>query len=108
MRIYNVTERTTALMERLLSLWEQSVRATHSFLSQPEIEKIKGYVSQALAEVTHLTVAEEASNCPVGFLGPQNGRLEMLLLLPQSRGRGLGRALLDYGTDVQNQRRELR
>lgn len=100
MRIYNVTERTPALMEQLLSLWEQSVRATHSFLSQPEIEKIKGYVPQALAEVTHLAIAEEAFNCPVGFLGAQNGRLEMLFLLPQSRGRGLGSALLDYG--IQN------
>ena len=49
MKIYEVKERTELLMEQLLKVWEESVRATHQFLSEKEIEKIKEYVPQALA-----------------------------------------------------------
>ena len=41
MKIYEVKERTELLMEQLLKVWEESVRATHQFLSEKEIEKIK-------------------------------------------------------------------
>jgi putative acetyltransferase len=51
MKIYEVKERTELLMEQLLKVWEESVRATHQFLSEKEIEKIKEYVPQALAGV---------------------------------------------------------
>ena len=35
----------------------------------------------------------------VGFMGTEEGRLEMLFLAPQARGRGVGRRLLQYGID---------
>lgn len=40
----------------LVRVWESSVRATHLFLSESEIERIKGYVPQALRQVQHLLV----------------------------------------------------
>ena len=36
---------------------------------------------------------------PVGFIGKQNGRLEMLFLDPNVRGQGLGRQMLTYGIE---------
>ena len=50
-KIYEVKERTELLMEQFLKVWEESVRATHQFLSEKESEKIKEYVPQALAGV---------------------------------------------------------
>lgn len=50
-KIYEVKERTELLMEQFLKVWEEPVRATHQFLSEKEIEKIKEYVPQALAGV---------------------------------------------------------
>ncbi|MCI9486990.1 MAG: hypothetical protein HFI64_08470 [Lachnospiraceae bacterium] len=47
MRIVEMKERTPLLVQQLLDIWEGSVRATHLFLSDNEIEKIKGYVPQA-------------------------------------------------------------
>ena len=40
----------------LVRVWESSVRATHLFLSESEIDRIKGYVPQALRQVRHLLV----------------------------------------------------
>ena len=69
MKIYEVEERTQQLVTKLLNIWETSVRATHYFLSDAEVEKIKEYVPQALNGVAHLIVAENESAEPVAFMG---------------------------------------
>ena len=58
MRIVRVQERHPVLIHALLDIWERSVRATHLFLSDGEIESIKEYVPRALMGVENLTVAE--------------------------------------------------
>lgn len=99
MKIYEVETRDDALIQQLLTVWEASVRATHVFLSEAEILQIKEYVPQALNAVAHLIVAEEKPGEPVGFMGVENGRLEMLFLSPKERGQGLGKRLLQMGID---------
>ena len=91
-----VSDRTPELIERLVAVWERSVRATHELLSEAEIAEIKPFVPQAVAGVETLVVAERDDE-PVGFMGVQDGRLEMLFLDPEARGRGLGRQLLEHG-----------
>ncbi len=54
MKIYEVQERTPQLLESLLNIGENSVRATHLFLSDTEVNQIKEYVPQALSGVDHL------------------------------------------------------
>ena len=95
MRIYGITDRTPECLAALLAVWERSVRATHTFLTESEICRIRGYMPQALAAVPQLAVLEDGRL--LGFLGAGEGRLEMLFLDPDARGRGLGRALLTYG-----------
>lgn len=97
MNIYEPQARTPALIERLLTVWEASVRATHQFLSDAEIKQIKEYVSQALSGVAQLVVAERDPGMPIAFMGIAHGRLEMLFLSPSERGKGLGRQLLQLG-----------
>lgn len=58
MKIYETWERTPQLLAGLLEIWEASVRATHLFLSDSEVKRIKEYVPQALKEVEHLIIAE--------------------------------------------------
>ena len=97
--ITEITDRTPRLMDQLLEVWERSVRATHLFLSAGEIAEIKTYVRQALREVPHLIVTWEAEGIPVGFMGVDGQKLEMLFLAPEERGKGLGRELVQYGVE---------
>lgn len=98
MRLYEVQDRNQPLLDELLDIWEQSVRATHLFLSDAEVNAIRVYVPQALRSVEHLIAAE--AERPIGFMGVQNGRLEMLFLTPEDRGKGIGKQLLQYGIET--------
>ncbi len=99
MEIKEVTERTPVLIERLLEVWEGSVKATHLFLSDREIEQIKHYVPQALEEIPNLIIAAEESGLPVAFMGIEGQKLEMLFIAPEERGKGYGKRLLQYGIE---------
>ena len=74
------------------------MRATHLFLSDAEVKAIRAYVPQALKSVEHLIVAETEK--PIGFMGIQNRRLEMLFLAPEERGKGLWKQLLQHGIET--------
>ena len=97
MILYEVTQREPQLIYQLTAIWEDSVRASHLFLSEAEIQEIKAYVPQALTGVSRLLVAERVLGQPVAFMGIEGPRLEMLFLSPAERGAGLGRQLLEYG-----------
>lgn len=97
MKIFEVQNRTLDLMNQLLAVWEGSVRATHLFLSDIEIKRIKEYVPQALNEIAHLVIAENDGGFPVAFMGIENGTLEMLFISQDERGRGLGKSMIQYG-----------
>ena len=68
MKIIEITDRTPDLTERLLEVWESSVRATHLFLSDSEIKRIKKYVPQALNGIAHLVIAEDETGRPGAFI----------------------------------------
>jgi len=69
MKITEIGERTPQIVEKLLSIWEKSVRATHSFLTDEEILKIKNFVPSAIEGVPRLIVAEDETGIPVAFMG---------------------------------------
>lgn len=96
MELTELRTRDPAMIRRLTEVWEASVRATHQFLTEAEIQRIGGYVPLALCGVAHLVVAERTPGQPVAFLGAEGDRLEMLFLAPAERGAGLGRRLVEH------------
>ncbi len=97
MKIIAVKNRTEILINQLLEVWEDSVKATHLFLSKEEIENIKKYVPQALKEISDLIIIENKNNIPIAFMGIEDKKLEMLFIKNSERGKGLGKKLLNYG-----------
>ena len=99
MKLLEINARSQELLTCLCQVWESSVRATHHFLSEEDIRSLAVYVPQALAQVPVLVVAFSDQGIPVGFMGIDGTRLEMLFLLPEERGRGLGEKLLRHAID---------
>ena len=97
MTITEVKERTEKIINQLLEVWEDSVKATHTFLSNEEIGNIKNYVPQALKGVAHLIIIENENTIPIAFMGIEKNKVEMLFIKDDERGKGLGKQLLNYG-----------
>ena len=102
MKIIEVQTRTNELIENLLEIWEDSVTATHLFLSDDEIKKIKEYVPEAIKNVSHLIIIENEYHKLIAFMGIEDTTLEMLFLKNSERGKGLGKKLLMYGLKKYN------
>lgn len=99
MKLIEVSKTNPILIEKLVEVWDKSVRETHLFLSDAEIKNIGKYIPQALDSIAHLIIAANDENKPVAFMGIEERKLEMLFILPEYRGKGLGKQLLQYGIE---------
>ncbi len=99
MKIIEIENRTSILIHKLVNLWQESVKATHLFLSDAEIEEIRKYVPQALKAVSTLVVAVDESLNPLAFIGIENKSVEMLFVALEERNKGIGKALLSYAVE---------
>lgn len=83
--------------ERLLELWERSVRATHHFLTEEDIAGLRPLVATELAsDAVDWWVLTSDEDAPIGFLGFANDAIEALFLDPDVRGKGGGRLLVSH------------
>jgi putative acetyltransferase len=96
MHIQEIASCTPNLSDELLGVWERSIRATHHFLAESDIVRIRAYVSKAIQTVEHLAAAEDSDGKALALIGAQEGRLEMLFVGSSCRGRGIGSTPLDY------------
>lgn len=95
MKIENVTSDNYA---ELLVIWEDSVRATHNFLTEEDIESFKPMILEHAFPAVELRCVKE-SDTILGFIGVSDTKVEMLFLRNSARGKGIGRALLDYAVN---------
>jgi putative acetyltransferase len=82
--------------ERATEVWEASVRATHDFVAEADIELFRPLVRRAVEEIEHLAVLRDDDGLLVGFAGVADHKLEMLFLDPVVRGKGGGKLLLQH------------
>ncbi len=100
MEITVCTNRTEALAERLVGLWDRSVRVSHGFLTESDIDRLRPVVRQAVREIPVLAVAAEGEEL-VGFAGVAEQNIEMLFVVPEYIGKGVGGRLLRWAIGEQ-------
>ncbi|HEX6819090.1 MAG TPA: GNAT family N-acetyltransferase [Ktedonobacterales bacterium] len=83
---------------RVVEVWEASVRATHHFVTEADIQIFKPLVWDGLREVPaeHLLAVRDGEGRVVGFIGVVDDEIAMLFVHPDWRGRGIGRRLLTH------------
>ncbi|MCO6355801.1 GNAT family N-acetyltransferase [Pseudoalteromonas shioyasakiensis] len=83
----------------LLAVWENSVRATHDFITEDDIVFFKPIIiEQAFPGVTLKCIKDE-HEAILGFIGVHECKIEMLFILNAARGKGIGKALLNYAVE---------
>ncbi|QNA43112.1 acetyltransferase [Lacibacter sediminis] len=83
----------------LIDVWEQSVRATHHFLPEDYLQEIKLMLPAIFPSVTMYVYVDESKQL-LGFTGVADGKIEMLFLIPEARGKGIGKILLHYSMHI--------
>ena len=86
-------------LPRLFDVWHLSVRATHDFLADSDIDFLSPFVRDELARVAAdglLHVLRDADGSACAFLCVEHAKIEMLFVHPERRGSGAGRALVRH------------
>ncbi|KPN91167.1 acetyltransferase [Pseudomonas nunensis] len=92
----NIRPRVATDDAALAALWERSVRATHDFLSEDDIQFFLPLVRDAYLPALTVWVGDNPDGTPAGFIATGNSNVEMLFIEPAYRGQGIGRQLLDH------------
>ena len=87
--------------KNLVELWESSVRATHYFLKEEDIEYFKPLILNTYLNAVELKCIRNNEKI-VGFLGVADQNLEMLFIDPEYRGKKIGKTLLNYSISQLN------
>lgn len=80
----------------LADLWQRTVAATHHFLGEQDIAELYPQVRDSYLDAVEVWVYDDEEGTPLGFIGLHEQRVEMLFIDTAQRGRGIGRALLDF------------
>ena len=89
---------TPADFAKLVLIWEGSVRATHDFLSEADIDFYRPLVLTYLPTLSVYCSLAEAGQI-AGFIAVGGDQVEMLFVAADARGQGVGKALLAYAID---------
>ena len=82
--------------DRAAELWEASVRATHDFVTEADLDVFRPLVRASFGEIEHLAGLRADDGLLIGFIGVAEGHVEMLILDPAYRVRGGGSMLLAH------------
>src|SRR5512143_995546 len=83
--------------ERLLEVWERSVRATHHFLTESDVAALRPLVAEELESgAIDWWVLVSAAKDAIGFLGFASDTIEALFIDPDHHGQGGGKLLVAH------------
>ena len=80
----------------IMEVWESSVRATHLFLSEADIQYFKPLILNQYLEAVTLFCTKDANGSITGFAGTADLKIEMLFVHANERGKLYGKILLRH------------
>ena len=84
--------------DELLTVWEASVRSTHHFLAEKDIQFYKPLIREQYFLAVELYIIRNEKEEIAAFMGLSDELIEMLFVSPSEQGKGYGRRLLEYAT----------
>ena len=88
----------------LLDIWLRSVRATHTFLTEQDIQSFLPLVRDCLVSgEMELWVLCSDAEVPVGFMGMSGSKMEALFLAPEFQRCGGGQRLVQHARELRGE-----
>lgn len=82
--------------QEITDVWEASVRATHHFLQEKDIQYFQPLILNEYLWHVDLFCIRNEQHSILGFLGTAGNKIEMLFIHPEAIGKGIGKKLLNY------------
>jgi putative acetyltransferase len=85
---------------RTVDVWEASVRATHDFVNEADIQFFRPLVRDALPQMAQSACIRDQAGQVAGFIAAADCKVEMLFIHPDWRGHGGGSRLLRHAIET--------
>ncbi len=82
--------------DELLTVWEASVRSTHHFLTEENIQFYKPLIRNQYFQAVELYVIRNREGKIAAFMGLSDELIEMLFIHPDEQGKGYGKLFIQY------------
>ena len=99
---YKIDDIKKTEYNEIVNIWEASVRATHHFLKEEDIQFFKPLILNTYLDAVELKCVRNEENKIIGFLGVAEQNLEMLFIHPDFRGKQIGKTLLNFSIAKMN------
>ena len=99
--LYKISRAETSDYPELIHVWEASVRATHEFLKESDIQHFKPLILDKYFDMVDLWCVRNTESI-MGFIGIADQSIEMLFIHPDYRGKHIGQELTDFAITEYN------
>jgi putative acetyltransferase len=89
--------------ERLFDIWLRSVRATHTFISESDIQSFIPLVRDYVASDAEFWVLCSDAGTVMGFMGMSGSKMDSLFLAPEFQRCGGGRLLVRHAQELRGE-----
>jgi len=95
----SITLVTDSDRARVMEVWEASVRATHDFLSEEDLQTLIPLAREELATISPIHCLRDRDGSVYAFIVVIDRKIEALFVAPARRATGAGRRLVQYAID---------
>ncbi|MEY8765703.1 MULTISPECIES: GNAT family N-acetyltransferase [Francisella] len=86
--------------DQMIEVWESSVRATHGFLAEEDIVKLRSLIRNEVFYINSIEIyVLKDLDKVIGFVGTSDVTIQMLFISPNYFGKTVGRILLKYALE---------
>jgi len=93
----NIRPVEAAEHQDILMLWEDSVRASHDFITEADIDEYRLRISSSLPNLTVFCI--EAEGLIQGFIALSDHKIQLLFVHPRAFRKGFGKRLIAFGIE---------
>jgi putative acetyltransferase len=84
---------------RVMEVWEASVRASHHFLTEQDLQTLIPLAREELATISPIHCLRGADGSVYAFMAVVDGTIDALFVAPAQRAAGAGRRLVQYAIE---------